>query len=101
MKKPSRQVHKELPEVIDEKAQRKLRAQQERQRPIYFGLGMIGLVGWSVAVPSVIGALLGRWLDAHRIGQGKISWTLTCFFAGLIIGLVVAWQWVNKEGGKR
>lgn len=101
MKKPSQDAQRELPEVIEEKAQRKLRAQREGRKPIYFGLGMIGLVGWSVAVPSVIGVLLGRWLDAHRTGPGKISWTLTCFFAGLIIGSVVAWQWVSKEGGKR
>ena len=37
------------------KAHLKLKAQREGRRPVWFGLGMMGTVGWSVAVPGARG----------------------------------------------
>lgn len=56
---------------------------------------MFGLVGWSVAVPTVMGAALGIWIDARL--DSRISWTLTFLFIGLAIGCLLAWYWVKKE----
>ena len=42
---------------------------------------MMGLIGWSVAVPTVLGAALGLWLDQHY--PGTHSWTLALLMAGL------------------
>ena len=42
---------------------------------------MMGLIGWSVAVPTLLGAALGLWLDQHH--PGKHSWTLALLVAGL------------------
>jgi predicted F0F1-ATPase subunit len=36
---------------------------------VWFGLGMMGLIGWSVVVPTLLGAALGIWLDAHHPGK--------------------------------
>ncbi|HUX15471.1 MAG TPA: AtpZ/AtpI family protein [Phycisphaerae bacterium] len=80
---------------IDAKAARKLRAQRHVTRTVWFGLGMMGLIGWSVVVPTLVGAALGLWLDAHYPGQH--SWTLALLVAGLTIGCVNAWLWVAKE----
>jgi predicted F0F1-ATPase subunit len=33
---------------------------------VWFGLGMMGLIGWSVAVPTLLGAALGLWLDSRH-----------------------------------
>ncbi len=85
----------EVGEEIGRKAERKLKARGERDRGVWFGLGMFGLVGWSVAVPTVLGAALGIWLDA-RFGS-QFSWTLTFLFIGLAIGCLLAWHWVKKE----
>lgn len=85
----------EAGEEIGRKAERKLKARGEADRGVWFGLGMFGLVGWAVAVPTVLGAALGVWLDA-RLGDG-ISWTLTFLFIGLGIGCLLAWYWVKKE----
>jgi len=35
---------------------------------VWFGLGMMGLIGWSVVVPTLLGAALGIWLDTHHPG---------------------------------
>lgn len=80
---------------IGAKAARKLRAQRRDTPGVWFGLGMMGLIGWSVVVPTLIGAALGLWLDRRH--PGAHGWTLALLVAGLTLGCWNAWQWVAKE----
>jgi ATP synthase protein I len=80
---------------VGAKAARKLKAQRHYSQGVWFGLGMMGLIGWSVVVPTLLGAALGLWLDSHF--PGKHSWTLALLVAGLTIGCANAWRWVAKE----
>ncbi len=68
-----------------------------RKRPDSFwrGLGIMGMVGWSVAVPMLAGALLGHWLDAR--GTAERSWTLALLLAGLVLGCWNAATWLWRE----
>ena len=84
-----------LSREIGAKAARKLRAQRHVNRTVWFGLGMMGLIGWSVAIPTLLGAALGLWLD-QRYPGGR-AWTLALLVAGLAIGCLNAWHWVAKE----
>jgi len=59
------------------------------------GIGVFGMVGWAVAVPTVGGIFLGLWLD--RVAPQGFSWTITLLFAGVIVGIVIAWRWVGRE----
>jgi ATP synthase protein I len=77
------------------KAARKLKARRNPAPGVWFGLGMMGLVGWSVVVPTLLGAALGIWLDNRYPGQ--LSWTLTLLVTGLVIGCLNAWHWVSKQ----
>ena len=79
---------------VGAKAARKLKAQRST-RGVWFGLGMMGLIGWSVVVPTLLGAAFGIWLDNRH--PGNHSWTLTLLFIGLVIGCLNAWHWVAKE----
>jgi len=79
---------------IGAKAARKLKARKSTQG-VWFGLGMMGLVGWSVVVPTLLGAALGIWLDNHH--PGKHPWTLSLLVVGLTVGCLNAWHWVAKE----
>lgn len=81
---------------IGAKAARKLRARSDSEQGVWFGLGMMGLVGWSVVVPTLLGAMLGMWLDKHH--PGKHAWTLALLVGGLVIGCFNAWRWVSQEG---
>jgi ATP synthase protein I len=74
---------------------RKLQAQGKITQTVWSGLGMMGLVGWSVAVPTLLGAASGIWLDKNY--PGIHSWTLTLLIVGLFIGCLNAWHWVAKE----
>jgi ATP synthase protein I len=80
---------------VGAKASRKLRARRDPAPGVWFGLGMMGLIGWSVVLPTLLGAALGLWLD-RRFPGGR-SWTLALLVGGLAIGCLNAWQWVSKE----
>lgn len=84
-----------LSQEVGVKAVRKLKARRRSTPGVWFGLGMMGLIGWSVAVPTLLGAALGIWLDRHH--PGKHAWTLALLVAGLSIGCLNAWHWVAKE----
>jgi ATP synthase protein I len=85
----------EFERQVTAKAARKLRVQREGKQGVWFGLGMSGLIGWSVAVPTLLGAMLGLWLD--RSHPGNRSWTLMLLIAGLCIGCANAWHWVAQQ----
>ena len=85
----------EFSREVAAKVARKLRAQRNSNQGVWFGLGMMGLVGWSVAIPALAGTALGVWLDSHH--PGNHSWTLTLLIVGLAIGCFNAWHWVDKE----
>jgi ATP synthase protein I len=88
-------VEPDFAELVGVKATRKLKAQRNETTGVWFGLGMMGLIGWSVVVPTLLGAALGIWLDQRH--PGGWPWTLTLLFAGLVIGCFNAWHWVEKE----
>jgi ATP synthase protein I len=77
------------------KAVRKLKAQHNTSAGVWFGLGMMGLIGWSVVVPTLIGTVIGIWIDNEY--AGGISWTLTLLLIGLIVGCLNVWYWMVKE----
>ena len=72
-----------------------MKARARANRSVWFGFGMFGLVGWAVAVPTVIGVAFGLWLDQHW--TSRISWTLTFLFLGTLLGCLNAWYWVKRE----
>jgi ATP synthase protein I len=84
-----------LVDEVGAKAARKLKARRNSAHGVWFGLGLMGLIGWSVAVPTLLGAALGIWLDQYY--PGKHPWTLALLVAGLAIGCLNAWHWVVKE----
>jgi ATP synthase protein I len=82
-------------EHVGAKAARKLKARRNATQSVWLGLGTIGLIGWSVAVPTLLGAALGIWLDKHH--PGAHSWTLALLVGGLAAGCLTAWRWVANE----
>lgn len=83
--------------TVREKAERKRRARGRRD-DVWFWLGMFGMVGWSVAVPMVLGVVVGIWLDG--ITDTQASWTLTGLVVGLAVGCAIAWYWIRQESNR-
>ena len=86
-----------LADQVGVKAQRKLKARRDGTPGVWLGLGTMGIIGWSVAVPTLLGAALGLWLDRNH--PGTHSWTLARLVAGLTLGCLNAWHWVACEDG--
>jgi len=86
--------HRELSRRVGE-AEARMERGRERHASVWFGLGTFGLVGWSVAVPTLIGLALGVWLDGHY--PARFSWTLTLLTTGIVLGCLNAWYWLSRE----
>ncbi len=84
-----------LADQVGAKAARKLRARRDGAPGVWSGLGMMGLIGWSVVVPTLAGAALGIWLDARH--PGTHPWSLALLMAGLVLGCLNAWRWGAQQ----
>ena len=77
---------------------RKIRARNKNHDEVWFGLGMFGVIGWSVSIPTVIGAFVGIWIDLKW--QGGYSWTLMLIVLGLVTGYINSWFWIRRQRNK-
>lgn len=99
MKKDSKTPEEKLMDKISSDADKKIEA-RKKGKEIMFGLGIFGIVGFSIAIPTLMGILLGTYLDKRT--DSSISFTITFLFLGLIVGCVNAWRWVKETGeGKK
>jgi len=79
---------------VGEKQKRMARS-HGRDYNVLNAIGILGVVGWSVAVPTLLGIVAGVWIDRHW--PSRISWTVTLLGAGLAIGCVSAWLRIERE----
>ena len=56
-------------------------------------LAQIGVLGWMIVVPMLIGVFAGRWLD-HRLGSGLFC-TAHLLMFGTALGCWSAWKWMQ------
>jgi len=85
----------EFSDQVRIKERRKLRSRHEGMKHVWFGLGMFGMVGWAVAIPTLLGIFLGVWIDLSH--PSRYSWTLMLLVVGLMTGCANAWFWLRKE----
>jgi len=75
--------------------------QKTRRRGAYsplHGFSAFGVIGWSVAIPTVLGVIIGKWLNSGA--PQPFSWVLALMLGGLLIGIIVAWEWIAKNQDK-
>lgn len=89
-------IDEELSRKVGAREVRKLKARRTRGHNILWaGLRMTGVVGWTVAIPTLIGVAIGKWLD--QAWPARFSWTLSLLLAGVVIGCFHAWYWLRRE----
>jgi ATP synthase protein I len=74
------------------------RAEQGREHPepsLGARLGQIGVLGWTIVVPTLIGLVAGRWLD-HRLATG-IFFSAPLLMLGAAAGFWFAWKWMHRD----
>jgi len=80
-----------------------VRRQRDRQRrwlaegeaSVARFVGQIGVLGWIIVTPILIGLFGGRWLD-QRLGTG-IFWSAPLLLVGVIVGCWSAWRWMHAR----
>lgn len=92
---PNKEGHNKMQRAVRLREERRERWEQEGERSLWQNLSMIGALGWLIVVPTLIGVLIGRWLD-HRFETG-IFFSGALIFLGITIGCYLAWQRVKKE----
>ncbi len=68
---------------------------RERDESFWSTVGMMGTIGWSVAMPTALGVFLGRWLDG-RVESGHV-FMVFFMLVGLGMGCYVAWRQVAEK----
>lgn len=77
------------------RAERHRRWLREGEPTVARRLAQIGVLGWIVVTPMLLGLFLGRWLD-HLAGSA-LFWTAPLLLLGLGIGCWSAWRWMMQQ----
>ncbi len=89
-----RKIADHFTEQVAKKEALKRKALRHKDETVWFGLGMFGIVGWAVAIPTLIGVALGLWID--RTWPTQYSWALMLLIAGVMVGCMNAAYWVRR-----
>ena len=84
-----------LDRAVERSRRRRERYAREGERPLARNLAMIGSLGWLIVLPTLLGTLLGRWLDGLA-GTG-ITLTAALMLVGLVLGCRLAWTRMHHE----
>ncbi|MEZ4236646.1 MAG: AtpZ/AtpI family protein [Myxococcota bacterium] len=83
-----------LEDAVRQRSERASRWAREGERPMAKNLALIGVVGWLVVIPMLLGVAAGRWLDA-RFDTG-ITLTAALLVVGLAAGVTLAWRRIRE-----
>ncbi len=79
-----RQMADHFAERVAQKESLRLKAMRHKDETVWFGLGMFGIVGWAVAIPTLIGIAVGLWIDRTWPSQ-------------LFLGVDVPYHWCGDR----
>lgn len=92
---PNNEEREKMQRAVRLREQRRERWKKEGEGSFWQNLSMIGALGWLIVTPTLLGVLIGRWLD-NTFGTG-IFFSGALIFLGITLGCYLAWQKVNKE----
>lgn len=70
------------------------RGKREGDPSVARRLAQIGVLGWIIVTPMLIGVFAGRWLD--RIFNSGLFWTAPLLMLGVGLGCWSAWRWMQN-----
>lgn len=75
--------------------QRQLRSRREGEPSLLGQLASVGVLGWVLVVPTLLGIALGRLLDAQW--HTGITFTAALLLLGVVLGGWSAWRWIHRR----
>ena len=85
-----------LAQAAQKAAEREAEGRADPEPSLGARLGQIGVLGWTIIVPTLLFLFLGRWLD--RIFGTGIFFSAPLLMAGAAIGFLSAWRWMHRQG---
>jgi ATP synthase protein I len=92
---PNNDNQQRMRRAVRLRERRSERGKKEGERSLWQNLSMIGALGWLIVTPTLLGVVVGRWLD--RTFETDIFFSGALIFLGVAFGCYLAWQRVNKE----
>jgi ATP synthase protein I len=77
------------------RSERRRRWRREEEPSLVRFVGQIGVLGWIIILPILVGLFAGRWLD-QKLGSG-IFWSAPLTLVGVVIGGYCAWKWMGRQ----
>ena len=81
--------------MLQQLSSKQRRLESGAQRWTWSSIAVLGVIGWSVTVPTLTGVAIGVWID-HR-WPSRFSWTLMLLLGGLLLGCAHAWMRVKGD----
>ena len=82
-------------DAVRRSIERLKRARTEGEPSLSGQLAQVGVLGWIIVTPALLGVFCGRWLDA-RFHLG-VFWTAALLFLGAALGFWSAWRWMHAR----
>ena len=76
-------------------AERDRKFREDREPTIATRLGQIGVLGWAIVAPILVGVAIGRWLDWEF--KTGIFFTAPLIMLGAAAGMWTAWRWMHRQ----
>ncbi|BCG04831.1 hypothetical protein PPGU19_093990 (plasmid) [Paraburkholderia sp. PGU19] len=76
-------------------ANRDAMGREDREPSLAARLGQIGILGWTIVLPTLVCLALGRWLD--RLMGTRVFFSAPLLMIGAAIGLWAAWKWMHRQ----
>lgn len=89
------QDEEKLTEAARRAAARERQGEKDPEPSLGARLGQIGILGWSIVVPTLLALVVGRWLD--RTFATGVFFTAPLIMIGAALGLRSAWKWMHRQ----
>ena len=83
-----------LVKAVRQRGERHIRWLRDGDPSVVQRLAQIGVLGWIIVVPMLIGVFAGRWLD--RTFNSGLFYTAPLLMLGLALGCFSAWKWMES-----
>ncbi len=84
-----------LAEAARRAAERAKAGENDPEPSLGARLGQIGILGWTIIVPTLLGVFIGRWLD--RTFETGIFFSAPLIMIGAALGFWSAWRWMHSS----
>jgi ATP synthase protein I len=92
--KPPTRPWTDLLSAIQRRVRRRDQARGDDAARTIAALGRVGVLGWLIVAPTLLGTWAGHTLD-RVLGTG-IFWTAPLLLVGLALGCWSGWRWMQR-----